>query len=220
MKLFGEVEAAGRGRTGRGRRSPASGSGGGLHPADLAALVAREADLGCRAGPWGTIAPNRFVVRLNRRDLAALPETGALKRRLERATEAMSMEQGRRMRGPVRVRLEADPGLGPGEATVRSFERAGRRPAWAFLVGGGRTIEMTVNHCLVGRGGEADVSIDHESVSLRHALIWYEGEGTWIRDVGSTHGTFVDGRPARGESAVRPGGKISFGALDYRLRVR
>lgn len=220
VKLFGEVEAVGSLPAPFGQGSHASGSGGGLHPADLAALVVREADLGCRAGPWGTIAPNRFVVLLNRRDLAALPDTGALKRRLERATEAMSMERGRRMRGPVRIRLEADPALGPGQATVRAFERAGRRPAWAFLVGDGRVIEMTVNHCLVGRGPGTDVAIDNESVSRRHAVIWYEGDGAWIRDVGAAGGTFVDGRRARGDTAVRPDGRITLGELDYRLRIR
>ena len=192
---------------------------GTIHPAELAARIVRESDLACRPGPSGPVAPNRFAVCLNQRDLARLPDQRSLTRELERMTEAMSMARGRRLEGPVRVWLEADPALDPGEAVVRAFERAGRRPAWAFLAGDGPLLELTINRSLVGRGGEADVSIPHDSVSPHHALIWYEGESVWVRDMDSVNGTLVDGEPVAGVTAVRPEGRVTFGAVNYLLRI-
>lgn len=190
-----------------------------MHPSELAARISGESDLACRPGRFGTVAPNRFAVRLNGVDLAGLGNPRRLTRELERVTESMAMGRGRRLEGPVRVWLEADHSLDPGTVTVLSSYRGGRRPAWAHLTGGGPTLELTVNCSLVGRGGDADIAILHPSVSTRHALIWFEDDSTWVRDVGSTAGSFVDGSPVSGTTRVPPEGTLRFGAVEYMLRV-
>jgi DNA-binding CsgD family transcriptional regulator len=50
-------------------------------------------------------------------------------------------------------------------------------------------------HRTVGRSSEADVHIpDHfDSVSRRHAEIWSDRKGLWIRDCGSRAGTNING---------------------------
>ena len=200
-------------------RGVASGVvGGAVHPGELASQIARESDLACRPGRWGPVAPNRFEVRLNKRDLAALPQPPAMARELERMTEARSMARGLRLDGPVRVWLESDPALDEGATEVRAFQRKGRRPAWALLTGDGPDLELTVNRSLVGRGGKADVAIPHDTVSPLHALIWREGEGTWVRDLGSAHGTFVGDEQVAETAAVGPGATVTFGAVNYLLR--
>ena len=193
--------------------------GGSIHPSELVARISGESDLACRPGRLGPVAPNRFAVRLNKADLAALGNPRHLTHELETITESMAMGGGRRLEGPVRVWLEADTSLDPGTVAVRSYHRAGRRPAWAFLTGDGPTLEMSVNRSLVGRGGDADVTILHSSVSTRHALIWFEGEDAWIRDLGSANGTFVDGNPVSGSARVPPEGMLRFGTVEYMLRV-
>ena len=197
-------------------RSP----GGSIHPSELVARINGESDLACRPGRFGPLAPNRFAVSLNRADLAALGNTRRLTHELERVTESMAMGRGRRLEGPVRVWLEADASIDPGAVAVRSSHRRGRRAPWAFLTGDGPTLEITVNRSLVGRGGDADVAILHESVSTHHALIWFEGEGTWIRDVGSATGTFVDGSPVSGTTPAPTEGRLRFGTVEYTIRVR
>ena len=152
-------------------------------------------------------------------DLVTLPDQRHLIRELERMTEATAMTRGRRIEGPVRIWLETDPALKPGTVVVQAFKRAGRRPPWAFLTGDGPQLEVTVNRSLVGRGGDADLMIPHDSVSPHHALIWYEEEGIWIRDMGSTNGTFLEGRRMSGTTAVPPEGRVTFGAVDYLLGV-
>ena len=190
-----------------------------MHPSELVARISGESDLACRPGRFGTVAPNRFGVRLNRSDLAGLGNQRRLTRELERITEGMSMSRGRRVEGPVRVWLEADRSLDPGTVDVRSSFRAGRRPAWAYLTGGGPTLEITLNRSLVGRGGDADVALLHPSVSTRHALVWFEDGSAWVRDLGSTTGTFVDGGPVSGATRVPPEAKLRFGAVEYMLRI-
>lgn len=198
---------------------PARALGGSVAPSDLVARINGESDLACRHGPLGPVAPNRFALRLNRADLAALGNQRRLTHELERITEGMAMGRGRRLEGPVRVWLEGDTSMDRGAMAVRSFHRAGRRPAWAFLTGDGPTLEITVNRALVGRGGDADVPILHPSVSTRHALLWFEGEAVWIRDVGSARGTFVDGAPASGTTRVPARGTLRFGTVAYMLQV-
>lgn len=199
---------------------PARAFGGSVAPSELVARINGESDLACRPGRLGPVAPNRFAVRLNRADLAALGNQRRLTHELERITEGTAMGRGRRLEGPVRVWLESDPSMDPGALAVRSFHRAGRRPAWAFLTGDGPTLEITVNRALVGREGDADVAIVHPSVSTRHALIWFEGESVWTRDLGSARGTFVDGAPVSGMTRVPSRGTLRFGTVTYMLQVR
>ncbi len=59
------------------------------------------------------------------------------------------------------------------------------------------------------RAPVADVVLDHPSISRLHAAVCYEGRAhAWrVLDLGSAHGTFVDGRPvgkARGAHCTRP----------------
>ena len=194
-------------------------SRGSIHPSELAARINGESDLACRPGPVGPMAPNRFAVQLNRLDLAALPDRRSLTRELERMTEARSMARGRRLEGPVRVWLETDPALEQGTAAVQSFGRSGRRPAWACLTGDGPLLELTVNRSLVGRGGDSDIVVSHDSVSMHHALIWYEGEDVWVRDMDSVNGTFVGSRAVSGATPLPPEGTVGFGAVTYVLRM-
>lgn len=192
---------------------------GSVHPAELASQIGTESDVASRAAAGGMVAPNRFKVRLNRSDLDALADLRGLIRDLEAMTEAMAMTRGRRLEGPVRIWLEPDPAATPGTIQVDAFHRTGRRPAWALLIGGGHLLELRVNRSVIGRGRAADVAIPHQSVSRTHALVWYEGEGVWIRDLDSARGTMVDGRPVLGTARVHPPSAVTLGAVTYELRV-
>ena len=197
----------------------ARAAGGLIGPSDLAALLIGESDLSCRSGAYGLVAPNRFAIRLNPRDLARVSGVRAVVRELERTVESESMERGRRLEGPVRVWFEGSAELLPGESEVHATERKGRRPPWAQLLIGAKAHELTMNQALVGRAGDAEVVIDHPSVSLRHALIWREGREVWVRDLGSSEGTILDGEPVSAATPIAPGGRLAVGAVECRLRV-
>jgi hypothetical protein len=70
----------------------------------------------------------------------------------------------------------------------------------------------------VGRGGEADVTIENTSVSTLHARFCPTKDGWTVEDAGSTNGTFVDGdrvpakavREIPSSSVVRLGPEARF----------
>lgn len=58
---------------------------------------------------------------------------------------------------------------------------------------------------LVGRDPACDVAIDHPMVSWHHARLHRDGDLLVVEDLGSTNGTFVEGRRVRERAAVRIG---------------
>jgi len=66
----------------------------------------------------------------------------------------------------------------------------------------------------IGRGSGCALRLDDPSVSRLHARVRVRSDGRpWIKDAGSTHGTYVDGK--RTQSApLRAGTRIRFGATE------
>jgi diguanylate cyclase (GGDEF)-like protein len=73
-----------------------------------------------------------------------------------------------------------------------------------FTLDGPRTI--------LGRSGEAQILLTDRALSRRHACIARSGGEYFVQDLGSTNGTFVDGRPATEPIALRDGSRIELGA--------
>lgn len=68
----------------------------------------------------------------------------------------------------------------------------------------------------IGRSKSADIRINHEQISNRHAVLWPPISGDWlwfIMDMNSTNGTFVDGEKliAGSRVALNPGMVLRFG---------
>jgi hypothetical protein len=79
---------------------------------------------------------------------------------------------------------------------------------------------------LVGRSGKKTSSLDVDlwpdmSVSRRHALIWFDGEGWCIEDLRSANGTGLGESNTQGQRAIRltPGATIRFGDTVLRFTV-
>jgi two-component system, NtrC family, sensor kinase len=70
--------------------------------------------------------------------------------------------------------------------------------ATLFQIGseGSRTERWEIGEdpVIVGRSGQAKVSVEDEGVSRRHFLILREGDGYVIKDLNSRNGTWVEGR--------------------------
>jgi hypothetical protein len=67
-----------------------------------------------------------------------------------------------------------------------------------------REIDLADGQYVVGRAPECDIRIRHDKVSRHHASLRVEGEQLFVRDMGSTHGTDVDGVPVGGEERAVP----------------
>jgi hypothetical protein len=71
----------------------------------------------------------------------------------------------------------------------------------------------------VGRAPDCDVVVPSPRVSRYHAELSVDAEGARGRDLGSTNGTAVEGRPVR-EAELRPGDRVAFGGVEARLIER
>ena len=86
-------------------------------------------------------------------------------------------------------------------------------------VKGGRTIPIVRDITLVGRQeGLCDVYIEKSSISKLHCIIVRTDGLLFIRDLGSTNGTKVNGqRVVRG--ALLPGDELAFASEKYKVEM-
>lgn len=190
---------------------------GKLHPAELAARLVREADLTRVDGPNGPVAANVYAIHLSPKDVGGFDLPEQLNRELEQRIELEAVNRGWRLEGPTRVWIEAQASVGDGRVTVVAETKPGQRSPWANLVGAEQTYDLTVNRCVIGRGTNADTIVSADMVSRRHAVAWQEGGATWVLDLGSANGTFVEGVSASEPLAIVEGQRIVLGTLPLRF---
>jgi pSer/pThr/pTyr-binding forkhead associated (FHA) protein/tetratricopeptide (TPR) repeat protein len=82
----------------------------------------------------------------------------------------------------------------------------------------GRTFDLDDRKAIVGRDAAAELSIDNDSVSRRHAELRMEAGAVWVvRDLDSSNGTFVNGTKVKHGLDVRlkAGDKVRFGETHW-----
>lgn len=95
-----------------------------------------------------------------------------------------------------------------GEATTSS---APKFPA-GMLRCEGENYRLFPGENVVGRAPDARVVLTDRTISRCHAAIIVEGDEFWLKDLGSTNGTYVDGRKiGRTPVTIMPGARIEFG---------
>ena len=67
----------------------------------------------------------------------------------------------------------------------------------------------------IGSHPKNDVVADDTTVSRRHATITRKGDGFELADLGSTNGTFVNGRRLAEPVVLKPGDEIKFGSVRF-----
>lgn len=75
----------------------------------------------------------------------------------------------------------------------------------------GRRLPITVPTVNIGRADYNDLVIADPSVSTTHAKLQRKDDVWVLADLGSTNGTFVEGEPVTGETALTPGTTLRFG---------
>lgn len=75
---------------------------------------------------------------------------------------------------------------------------------------------------LLGRGEEAKFRIQHHLVSRRHCEFFEHAGHLYVRDLGSTNGTFLDDRqvPPSTQTVVVPGATVRVGGLSFTVDYR
>ena len=70
---------------------------------------------------------------------------------------------------------------------------------------------------LLGRAPDNDLVLDESSVSARHARVDIEPDGTYLTDLGSTNGSWVNGRRVTGSVQLRAGDEVFVGGCELRV---
>ena len=70
----------------------------------------------------------------------------------------------------------------------------------------------------LGRADSADVKVDDPFASSAHARIFNRGDFMYIEDMGSTNGTYLNGRELRTSERLKPSDVIRIGDTEYRYQ--
>lgn len=96
-------------------------------------------------------------------------------------------------------------------------------PARCWLVWNERTLRIDGTDAVIGRDPTCDLWIDAPGVSRRHAVVRLPtgaaASGPAIEDLGSTNGTFVDGRRVTRPVNLRDGQTIDVGDASLTFRT-
>ncbi len=69
----------------------------------------------------------------------------------------------------------------------------------------------------IGRGPTNTIQISESFVSAEHTKLWFR-DGVWyVKDAGSTNGTFLNNQPARDALTARPGDIVQVGFIRFKL---
>ena len=85
----------------------------------------------------------------------------------------------------------------------------GYEPGATFDISGGATL---------GRGDSADIPVDDPFASSAHARIYPRGDFMQVEDMGSTNGTYLNGRQLRGAERLKVADVIRIGDSEYRYQ--
>jgi pSer/pThr/pTyr-binding forkhead associated (FHA) protein len=118
---------------------------------------------------------------------------------------------------------EANPGA-TRAISLNTAERLGLSKSGAQLVvlddsgQAKESISITRTPIVVGRLSSVDVVLSDPNVSRRHAELRRDGPAWVIVDLGSTNGTYVNGKQVT-EQALSDGDRLSFGSSDLLIKL-
>jgi hypothetical protein len=76
-----------------------------------------------------------------------------------------------------------------------------------------RALELRLGVNRVGRDPDCELFIDHPTISSRHSELALTNDGVYVRDCGSTNGTFINDAPVM-EAWLDAGQKLRFGDVE------
>ena len=80
----------------------------------------------------------------------------------------------------------------------------------------GRTHELKAEKVTIGRLEDNSFQIPHPSVSSHHCEVFLKDAEVWVKDLGSTNGSFVGGERIS-EAPLKPSQILRVGQVDMRL---
>lgn len=195
---------------------------GRMHPVDIATRLVRQLEYLAIDTPAGQQIPNTLVVSMNHADLDPKLDRSALTEELTHVVAQTAADRGWRLLGPVSVELRTEGqtprGIVESEGTV---ERTPLQP-WSQLIAedGSAVLEVGLNRTLIGRDLDCDIRIANREISRHHAVVFREGGKAFVKDLGSSNGTTVNGALAHHDPVpLAAGDNLILGDLSFTFRL-
>lgn len=83
----------------------------------------------------------------------------------------------------------------------------------------GKTCELTAEKLTIGRVENNGFQIPEGSISGRHCEVRLKEGKVYVKDLGSTNGTFIGGKKVNSEALLRPGKILRLGQVEIRLET-
>ena len=195
-----------------------------LEPAQIARKLVSTMEARTRADEGRLSAPSTYAVFVNPDDLARLAEH---REYLERAWAELLRDLAARVgisfeEGDVRVEMASRMNVPLGAIAVELDE--GGSDTRQFYLRMIKGVPPNATYSIhgttrIGRSDESEVALVDPSVSRVHAVVELDGATPVVRDLGSTNGTFVNGRRIEAHQ-LRDGDELRFGNTRMRFETQ
>ena len=220
--------------------------GGRLEPVELAKRLARIMDDQQTIGAGKVFVPNHYQVHLNPADLTAFASfQGGLESELAAYLAETAEKRQYNFIGRPHVALHADPTIRQGDTRIvaQLMDAQGvtlggpgmtqelkvgpmqggptpvpASPTVAWLSDGVREVPIRGPRLSLGRALDNDLILESAGVSRHHAQVERRHGRYVLRDMGSTHGTLVNGQRIE-EVVLRDGDVLTLGGQRLVFRV-
>jgi hypothetical protein len=192
----------------------------GLQPIDITSALRRELDTRAVVVARDRIlVPNKFTVRLAPSDFDRMSALGpTLVDELTQLVQRHAAAQHYAFAGGLSIRLAPDDRLGQGLVDIDSVNVKGEVAWTPVLDVNGKRHPIVKSHTVIGRGSDADITVDDGGISRKHVEILWDGKRAQVNDLGSTNGSKLNGNPVK-KAPLEPDSLIEIGRTRIVFRV-
>lgn len=165
------------------------------------------------------LAPNTFTVSLSTPDFKRMEALGdSLITELTDLATKHAKKQGFQFGAALAIKLIEDSSLNLGQVSVRSNTQNHEVEWLPTLEVNDQRFVLKVGQTTVGRDVSADIQIQDTGLSRQHFAIIWDGRNAAAKDLKSTNGTRIAGRPIT-EVAIQGDTQIQAGSNTFVFRV-
>jgi hypothetical protein len=192
----------------------------GLQPVEVTSALRRELDTRAVVVARDRIlVPNQFTIRLSPSDYEAMSSVGpSLIDEFILQVEQHATAQRYSFAGGISVVLSPDDHLAEGVVAIDSVSVKGAVSWTPVLEIDGTMHPLAGGRTIIGRGSEADITVDDTGISRKHVEILWDGKRGQARDLGSTNGSKLNGVKLT-KAPLEPDSLIEIGRTRIVFRV-
>jgi hypothetical protein len=192
----------------------------GLQPVEVTSALRRELDTKAVVVARDRIlVPNQFTVHLSSADYERMSEVGpSLIDEFILQVEQHATAQRYSFAGGISIALKSDEKLAEGVVDIDSVSVKGAVAWTPVLEIDGTMHPLAGGRTIIGRGSEADITVEDGGISRKHVEILWDGKRAQARDLGSTNGSKLNGLKLT-KAPLEPDSVIEIGRTRIVFRV-